>query len=115
VRTVPALEEFFGSKAGLSYHFTVRLGSDRVCTLVIVGFRADGKRELVALAGGHRESTASWADLLSEGKRRGMRAPVLAIVDGALGFWAALREVFPDTRDWVHKAESTQMRPRGIR
>lgn len=88
-------------------HFKVRLDQDRVCTLVIVGARADGKKELVALADGHRESTESWADLLREGKRRGMRAPVLAVGDGALGFWAALREVFPQTseqRDWVHKA-----------
>ena len=88
-------------------HFTVRLDQDRVCTLVIVGARADGKKELVALSDGHRESTESWADLLREGKRRGMRAPVLAVGDGARGFWAALREVFPSTRaqrDWVHKA-----------
>jgi len=88
-------------------HFKVRLDQDRVCTLVIVGARADGKKELVALADGHRESAESWADLLREGKRRGMRAPVLAVGDGALGFWAALREVFPQTReqrDWVHKA-----------
>jgi hypothetical protein len=88
-------------------HFTVRLDQDRVCTLVIIGVRADGKKELVALSDGHRESTESWADLLREGKRRGMRTPVLAVGDGALGFWAALREVFPQTReqrDWVHKA-----------
>lgn len=87
-------------------HFNVRLDQDRVCTLVIVGVRADGKKELVALADGHRESTESWADLLRDCKRRGMRAPVLAVGDGALGFWAALHEVFPQTReqrDWVHK------------
>jgi len=88
-------------------HFGVRLDQDRVCTLVIIGVRADGKKELVALADGHRESTESWAGLLRDCKRRGMRAPVLAVGDGALGFWAALREVFPQTReqrDWVHKA-----------
>jgi putative transposase len=87
-------------------HFGVRLDQDRVCTLVIIGVRADGKKELVALTDGHRESTESWAGLLRDCKRRGMRAPVLAIGDGALGFWAALREVFPETkeqRDWVHK------------
>jgi transposase-like protein len=138
---VPALEEFFGSSAGLSaaaitrlteawqeeyrrfaardlsgadyvyvwvdgIHFGVRLDQDRVCTLVIIGVRADGKKELVALTDGHRESTESWAGLLRDCKRRGMRAPVLAVGDGALGFWAALREVFPETkqqRDWVHK------------
>lgn len=88
-------------------HFTVRLDEARLCTLVIVGVRADGAKELVALADGHRESTESWADLLRDCRRRGMRAPVLAVGDGALGFWAALREVFPETREqrcWVHKA-----------
>jgi transposase-like protein len=87
-------------------HFNVRLGEDRLCVLVIVGVRADGSKELVALADGYRESTESWADLLRDCRRRGMRAPVLAVGDGALGFWAALREVFPTTREqrcWVHK------------
>ncbi len=73
---------------------------------MVIGVRADGRKELVALADGYRESTESWADLLREGKRRGMRAPVLAVGDGALGFWGALREVFPDTREqrcWFHK------------
>jgi putative transposase len=87
-------------------HFGVRLGQDRVCTLVIIGVRADGKKELVALADGHRESAESWAALLRDARRRGMRAPVLAVGDGALGFWGALAEVFPETRhqrDWVHK------------
>jgi putative transposase len=87
-------------------HFGVRLGEDRVCTLVVIGVRADGKKELVALANGHRESAESWAGLLRDARRRGMRAPVLAVGDGALGFWAALAEVFPQTRHgrcWVHK------------
>jgi len=87
-------------------HFGVRLDADRVCTLVVIGVRADGKKELVALADGHRESAESWAGLLRDARRRGMRAPVLAVGDGALGFWAALREVFPETRQgrcWVHK------------
>ncbi len=87
-------------------HVNVRLEQDKLCLLVIVGVRADGSKELVALADGYRESTGSWADLLRDCARRGMRAPVLAVGDGALGFWAALREVFPDTReqrDWVHK------------
>ena len=68
--------------------------------------RADGTKELVALDDGHRESTESWADLLRGCKRRGMRAPVLAVGDGALGFWAAVRQVFPETREqrcWFHK------------
>ncbi|MEW2386520.1 IS256 family transposase [Micromonospora sp. NPDC047707] len=87
-------------------HVNVRLDEDKLCLLVVVGVRADGTKELVALADGYRESTGSWADVLRDCARRGMRAPVLAIGDGALGFWAALREVFPDTReqrDWVHK------------
>jgi putative transposase len=87
-------------------HVNVRLEEDKLCLLVIVGVRADGSKELVALADGYRESTGSWADVLRDCARRGMRAPALAVGDGALGFWAALREVFPDTReqrDWVHK------------
>jgi len=87
-------------------HLKVRLEQDKVCLLVMVGVRADGTKELVALDDGHRESTESWADLLRSCKRRGMRAPVLAVGDGALGFWAALREVFPETREqrcWFHK------------
>jgi len=69
--------------------------------------RADGTKELVAVADGERESTDSWAELLRSLRRRGMRAPVVAVGDGALGLWAALGEVFPTTRhqrDWVHKA-----------
>ena len=138
---VPALEEFFGSAAGLSasvvtrltaewqkerdqfshrslkgvdyvylwadgIHFNVRLEEARLCALVIVGVRADGTKELVSITDGHRESTESWADVLRDLKRRGMTAPVLAVGDGALGFWGALGEVFPDTvhqRCWVHK------------
>jgi putative transposase len=138
---VPALEEFFGSAAGLSssvivrltrqwqaerdafmrrdlskldyvycwvdgIHFTIRLEAERLCCLVVVGVRTDGTKELVALADGYRESTDSWADLLRDLRFRGMRAPVLAVGDGALGFWAALRDVWPQTktqRCWVHK------------
>jgi len=87
-------------------HLKVRLTQDKVCLLVMIGVRADGAKELIALADGHRESTESWADLLRGCKRRGMRAPVLAVGDGALGFWAAVREVFPQTREqkcWFHK------------
>ena len=91
-------------------HFNVRLESDRLCCLVIVGVRLDGSKELVALADGYRESTDSWGDLLRDLKRRGMRPPVVAVGDGALGFWAALRDVWPETReqrDWVHKVANT--------
>lgn len=68
--------------------------------------RPDGTKEVIALEDGFRESTESWAALLRDVKARGMRAPVVAVGDGALGFWAALRDVFPETREqrcWVHK------------
>jgi putative transposase len=87
-------------------HFRVRLEQARLCCLVILGVRADGTKELVPVADGERESTGSWAELLRDLRRRGMQAPVVAVGDGALGLWAALREVFPATRqqrDWVHK------------
>ena len=88
-------------------HVNVRLGEqDRVCLLVMIGVRPDGTKELVAIEDGYRESTESWAHVLRDLKRRGMRAPVLAIGDGALGFWAAVRDVWPETReqrDWVHR------------
>jgi putative transposase len=139
---VPALQEFFGTEAGLSsatiirlteqwqreresfmsralslrdyvyvwvdgIHTGVRLGSDdRLCCLVMVGARLDGTKELVALADGYRESEESWAELLRDLKKRGMKPPEVAVGDGALGFWGALRDVFPQTRtqrDWVHK------------
>ncbi len=140
----PALEEFFGTGAGLSsasitrlteqwreereafmerdlsasdyvyvwvdgIHTKVRLGSDdRLCCLVVIGAKPDGKKELVALRDGYRESKESWAGLLRDLKKRGMRAPMLAIGDGALGFWAAVRDAFPQKtrhqRDWVHKS-----------
>src|SRR5436305_4885993 len=137
----PALEEFFGSAAGLSpsvitrltkqwqaeqrafaerrlddrdyvyiwadgIHFNVRLEEARLCALVIVGVRADGTKGLVAITDGHRESTESWADVLRDLKRRGMKAPMVPVGDGALGFWAALRTVWPATTEaafWVHK------------
>jgi putative transposase len=88
-------------------HLKVRLEQDKVCLLVIIGVRADGRKELVALADGFRESAESWADLLRDCKRRGMQAPVLAVGDGALGFWKAVRDVFPTTREqrcWWHKS-----------
>jgi transposase-like protein len=87
-------------------HFNIRLQEARLCALVVVGVRADGTKELVAISDGYRESTESWADLLRDLRRRGMDAPVLAVGDGALGFWAAVGDVFPATRGqrcWVHK------------
>jgi transposase-like protein len=87
-------------------HVNIRLEEHKLCLLVMIGVRADGRKELIALADGYRESAESWADLLRDCARRGMRAPVLAVGDGALGFWNALREVFPETREgrcWFHK------------
>lgn len=87
-------------------HFNIRLEEERLCCLVIVGVRVDGTKELVAVSDGYRESADSWADLLRGLRTRGMRAPVVAVGDGALGFWAALRDVWPETktqRCWVHK------------
>ena len=87
-------------------HVNIRLEEHKLCLLVMIGVRADGRKELIALADGYRESAESWADLLRDCARRGMRAPVLAAGDGALGFWGALREVFPETREarcWFHK------------
>ena len=87
-------------------HVNIRLEEHKLCLLVMIGVRADGRKELIALADGYRESTESWADLLRGCARRGMRAPVLAVGDGALGFWNGLREVFPQAREgrcWFHK------------
>jgi transposase-like protein len=87
-------------------HVNIRLEEHKLCLLVMIGVRADGRKELVALTDGYRESTESWADLLRDCARRGMSAPVLAVGDGALGFWGALREVFPQAREqrcWFHK------------
>jgi transposase-like protein len=87
-------------------HFRIRLEEDRLSCLVVIGVKADGTKELLACSDGYRESTESWADVLRDLKARGMDAPVVAVGDGALGFWAALGEVFPTTREqrcWVHK------------
>src|SRR5438477_1846867 len=87
-------------------HVNIRLEEHKLCLLVMIGVRADGRKELIALADGYREPAESWADLLRDCARRGMRAPVLAAGDGALGFWNGLREVFPGTREgrcWFRK------------
>jgi transposase-like protein len=99
-------------------HVNIRLEEHKLCLLVMIGVRADGRKELVALADGYRESTESRADLLRDCARRGMRAPVLAVGDGALGFWGALRKVFPDTREqrcWFHKIATSWPRYRSPR
>jgi putative transposase len=89
-----------------SDNFNVRLEDDRLCTLVMIGVRPDGTKELITVEDGYRESAESWKTVLRDLKRRGMRAPLVAVGDGALGFWAAVREVWPETReqrDWFHK------------
>ena len=87
-------------------YFNIRLEEDRLACLVIVGVLPNGQKEVIALEDGYRESTESWASVLRDLKRRGMVAPLLAIGDGNLGFWAALRDVYPETREqrcWKHK------------
>jgi putative transposase len=88
-------------------HVQARLEDDAQCLLVIIGATPEGKKELVGLVDGVRESTQSWKDLLLDLKRRGLAiGPELAVADGALGFWKALAEVWPKTREqrcWVHK------------
>jgi transposase-like protein len=88
-------------------HVQARLEDDAQCLLVIIGATPEGKKELVGLIDGVRESAQSWKELLLDLKRRGLTmGPELAVADGALGFWKALPEVWPKTREqrcWVHK------------
>lgn len=88
-------------------HTKIRLEEDRQCILVLMGATKDGKKELIAMTDGHRESAQSWKELLLDVKRRGLTVPPkLAVGDGALGFWDAIAEIYPATkaqRCWVHK------------
>jgi len=88
-------------------HFNIRLEEDRQCILVLMGAAADGKKELIAIQDGYRESEQSWKQLLLDVKARGLAIdPKLATGDGALGFWKALKQVYPTSREqrcWVHK------------
>ena len=88
-------------------HFNIRLEEDRLCILVLMGATEDGRKELIAVADGYRESEQSWKSLLLDVKSRGLTVdPKLAIGDGALGFWKALPQVYPSTREqrcWVYK------------
>ena len=87
-------------------HMNIRLEEDRLCLLVVMGALADGTKELIAVEDGYRESKESWASVLRSLRNRGMPAPVVAVGDGALGFWAASRDVWPETieqRCWFHK------------
>ncbi|CAG6395269.1 transposase [Actinacidiphila cocklensis] len=90
-------------------HPKIRLSQTHSCLLVLMGVRVDGTKELIAIAEGLRESTESWADLLRDCRRRGMRDPMLVVGDGAMGLWRALAEVFPQARHqrrWVHKTRN---------
>ena len=88
-------------------YFNVRLGDERPCVLVIIGALENGKKEILAIHDGQRESKISWKEVIQNLKSRGLeKAPKLAIGDGALGFWSALEEEFPETKQqrcWVHK------------
>jgi putative transposase len=90
-------------------HLKVCLERGKVCLLVMIGMRADGRKELIALIDGHREDAESWADLLRDCKRGGMRAPALAVGDGALGFWKAVRDVFPTPKSSVAGGTRSRM------
>ena len=100
-------------------HFNIRLEEDRQCILVLMGATSDGKKELIGVLDGFRESEQSWKELLLDAQSRGLViAPKLAIGDGALGFWKAVKQVWPTTREqrcWVHKtANVLDKLPKGI-
>lgn len=87
-------------------HSGLRAEDAKLCALVVVGVNERGEKRFLAIEDGTRESTQSWREVLLGLKRRGLQMPKLAIGDGALGFWAAVEEIFPDTRGqrcWVHK------------
>jgi putative transposase len=100
-------------------HFNVRLEDDRTCILVIIGATEDGRKELIAVQDGYRESKVSWLDMLRDLKSRGLsQLPAVGVGDGALGFWAAAAEEFPSMRRqrcWVHKtANILDKMPKGV-
>jgi len=87
----------------------IRGDNPKICVLVLMGVDEKGKKHLIAIEDGTRESTQSWREVLLDAKARGLKAPKLATGDGALGFWAALSEVFPSTthqRCWMHKTSN---------
>ena len=100
-------------------HFNIRLEEGRQCILVLMGATADGRKELIAVADGYRESEQSWKELLLDVRARGLEIePSLAVGDGALGFWKAVRQVWPSTRGqrcWVHKSANVLDKlPKGV-
>ena len=107
-RTRPLTDKAYVYVWADGIYFNVRLSTDRPCVLVLIGATAQGQKEVLAIQDGQRESTLSWATLLQDLKARGLtHPPALAIGDGAMGFWTALEEAFPETRHqrcWVHKS-----------
>jgi len=100
-------------------YFSPRMEHDAQCILVIIGATDKGQKELIAITDGYRESAQSWREVLLDLKRRGLKkAPTLAIGDGALGFWKALREVYGSAREqrcWVHKTGNVLNKlPKGL-
>ena len=99
-------------------YFNIRGDDAKQCILVVIGATAQGKKEFLAIVDGYRESEQSWSELLLDLKARGMNAPELAIGDGALGFWKALKKVYATTRSqrcWVHKTGNILNKlPKGI-
>jgi len=100
-------------------YFNIRLEGGRQCILVLLGATADGKKELIAIQDGQRESEQSWKELLLDVQARGLTIePKLAIGDGALGFWKAVRQLWSDVREqrcWVHKtANVLDKLPKGV-
>ena len=100
-------------------YFNVRLDDERACILVLMGATKDGDKELIAVNDGYRESKLSWQEILQDLKNRGLKSlPNLAVGDGGLGFWSAVREEFPKIREqrcWVHKtANILDKMPKGV-
>jgi transposase-like protein len=90
-------------------YLSAGLADEKLCALVIIGADVTGRKHLLALGEGYRESAESWAEVLRDLRLRGLNAPALAIADGALGFWAALSQVWPQTAEqlcWLHKTRN---------
>jgi transposase-like protein len=85
------------------------LADEKLCALVVMGADVEGRKHLLALSAGYRESQESWLEVLRSLRARGVNQPALAVADGALGFWAALPQVWPQTREqtcWLHKTRN---------
>ena len=110
IRAPPGLDDQLGIIRDAELYCQARLEEEKQCLLVAIGADAEGRKQLVGLTDGYRESEQSWLELLLDLQRRGLEAgPELAIGDGALGFWKAIRKVYPQTRTqrcWVHKTRN---------